>query len=401
MCASHAYVSFETPASPHLLPISDAIRELAGMANDLTEDEAAGDGKNQQSVAVLVDAEVDGARYMLVRMPRPNRSSLPVSIPCPKVQRSAADERRHKFGDFRRVLIAESDSATRSRMCHLLREWGFNCHAATDGIEALLHLEQHRAPDLLIMNRSLPAIDGIELCRRITSDGAGPSPYIFISGRQSDRRQVADSLESGASEYLNLPFEDQELKARMIVAVRMLARQDILISSREKFRDQASRDSLTGVWNRRAVLEVLDEKLSGAECDVRSTGILMLDLDHFKSVNDALGHPAGDLVLQQAARRFGSMLRTYDYLGRMGGEEFLIVVPAVDQAGLCELAERIRVTVDAEPFHTEANDIQITLSIGAAMARPGDRSSANLIATADEALYKAKKLGRNQVACGS
>ena len=400
MCASHAYVSFETPASPHLLPISDAIRELAGMANEHTEDETAGKVENQQSVAVLVDAEVDGARYMLVRMPRLDRSSLAVSIPCSEIQRGAADERRHQFGDFRRVLIAESDGPTRVRLQHLLREWGFNSEAATDGIEALLHLEKHRAPDLLIMNRSLPAISGIELCRRITSNGSGPFPYIFITGREIGRRGVAESLESGASEYLNLPLKDHQLKARMIVAVRMLARQDSLISSRERFRDQASRDALTGIWNRRAILEVLDEKLSGAECNVRSTGILMLDLDHFKRANDALGHPAGDSVLQQAARRFGSMLRTHDYLGRMGGDEFLIVLSAVDQAGLCELAERIRAAVAAEPFHTETNDLQMTLSIGAAIARPGDRSSKNLIAAADEALYKAKKLGRNQVVCG-
>ena len=308
-------------------------------------------------------------------------------------------ERRHKFGDLRRVLIAESDSATRLRLLHLLREWGFNSEVASDGIEALMFLEQHRAPDLLIMNQSLPAIDGIELCRRITRESGGQSPYIFITGRQNGRRDVAESLESGASEYLSLPFEEQELKARLIVALRALARQDSLINSREKLRDQASRDSLTGVSNRRAILEFLEEELVRADRNVQSTGVLMLDLDHFKSVNDALGHLAGDLVLQQVVRRLGSMLRAHDRLGRYGGEEFMIVVPAVDQAGLYELAERIRATVDAEPFHAEANEIQISLSIGAAISKSGDRSTTKLIATADEALYKAKNLGRNRVVC--
>ncbi len=399
MCATQAYVSFDTPASPHQLPICDAIRDLAGMANQFAGVDGAGNGQNPHSVAVLVDAEVDGARYMLVRMPRLDHSGQP----GPMTQCDAVDEtpgeRRHKFGDLRRVLIAESDSATRLRLLHLLREWGFNSEVASDGIEALMFLEQHRAPDLLIMNQSLPAIDGIELCRRITRESGGQSPYIFITGRQNGRRDVAESLESGASEYLSLPFEEQELKARLIVALRALARQDSLINSREKLRDQASRDSLTGVSNRRAILEFLEEELVRADRNVQSTGVLMLDLDHFKSVNDALGHLAGDLVLQQVVRRLGSMLRAHDRLGRYGGEEFMIVVPAVDQAGLYELAERIRATVDAEPFHAEANEIQISLSIGAAISKSGDRSTTKLIATADEALYKAKNLGRNRVVC--
>ncbi|SPE27301.1 Response regulator receiver modulated diguanylate cyclase (modular protein) [Candidatus Sulfotelmatomonas gaucii] len=400
MCASHAYVSLDTPVSPHQLPIFDAIRDLAGMANQFAEEGGTSNEQKPNSVTILVDAEVDGARYMLVRMPRLDHSGHP----GPVTQSAAADEtpgeRRHKFGDLRRVLIAESDSATRLRLLHLLREWGFNSEVATDGIEALMFLEQHRAPDLLIMNQSLPAIDGIELCRRITRESGGQSPYIFITGCQNGRRDVAESLESGASEYLSLPFEEQELKARLLVALRALTRQDSLISSREQLRDQASRDSLTGVSNRRAILEFLEEELVRAGRNVQSTGVLMLDLDHFKRVNDALGHPAGDLVLQQVVRRLSSMLRAHDRLGRYGGEEFMIVVPAVDQAGLCELTERIRAAVDAEPFHAEANEIQVTLSIGAAISKSGDRSSTKLIATADEALYKAKNLGRNRVVCG-
>jgi two-component system, cell cycle response regulator len=404
MCASHAYVSLDTPVSPHQLPICDAIRDLAGMANQVAGEDGTGNLQRPNSVAVLVDAEVDGARYMLVRMPRLDHSGLADSIASTKQQSNATDEapgeRRQKFGDLRRILIAESDSTTRLHLLHLLRAWGFNCEMATDGIEALMYLEQHRAPDLLIMNRWLPAIDGIELCRRITGDVGGQSPYIFITGRQSARRDVAESLESGASEYLSLPFEEHELKARLIVALRMLKRQDSWISSREQLRDQASRDSLTGVLNRRAILEFLEEELVRADRNVQSTGVLMLDLDHFKSVNDALGHPAGDLVLQQVVHRLSSMLRAHDCLGRYGGEEFMVVVPAVDQAGLCELAERIRAAVDAEPFHAAANEIQISLSIGAAISKSGDRSTTKLIATADEALYKAKNLGRNRVVCG-
>jgi two-component system, cell cycle response regulator len=401
MCASHAYVSLDQVASPQQLPFCDAIRELAGMANQYAREDATSGGPNPQSVAVLVDGEIDGARYMLVRMPRLQPSGLSEPVPSLQLPCSLADEppaeRRHKFGDLRRVLIAESDAATRLCLLQLLCQWGFHCEAASDGIEAFMFLEQHRAPDLLIMNRCLPAISGVELCRRINREARERSPYILMTGPGGCHQEVAESLESGAAEYLNLPFNEQELKARLVVAARTLARQDSLISSREKLRDQASRDSLTGLWNRRAILELFQEELTRAHRNLQSTGILMLDLDHFKEVNDTLGHPEGDLVLQQAAHRLNNVLRTYDCLGRYGGEEFLIVVPAADPQGLCELAERIRAAADSAPFHTERNDIRITFSIGAAIAQPGDPSPTNVIALADEALYKAKKTGRNRV----
>ncbi len=144
MCASHAYVSLDTPVSPHQLPISDAIRDLAGMANQFAEEGGINNGQKPNSVAILVDAEVDGARYMLVRMPRLDHSDHPGAC---RPQSAAADgppgERRHQFGDLRRVLVAESDSDTRLRLLHLLREWGFSVVVATDGIEALMFLEQH------------------------------------------------------------------------------------------------------------------------------------------------------------------------------------------------------------------------------------------------------------------
>ncbi len=126
----------------------------------------------------------------------------------------------------------------------------------------------------------------------------------------------------------------------------------------------------------------------------------MLDLDHFKNVNDAHGHLAGDLVLQDIARRLCRKLRAYDRLGRYGGEEFLIVVPATNERELCELAERIRVSTESEPVPTELINFRITFSVGAALAKPGDRSKAKLIAAADAALYEAKKSGRNRIVFG-
>ena len=257
MCAAHAYASMETPAPLNPLPLSEAIRGLAGMVDESALNDGINDGQNQSPVAVLVDTEVDGARYLLVRMPRPEREDLPEPIFFPRPQRNAADvppsERRHRFGDLRRVLVAEDDSDTRLRLLHLLREWGFNVVVATDGIEALSAVEIHKPPDFFIIKRSLPGINAIELCRRISGHFEDHFPYILILGRPTGRQDVVESLESGAAEYLTTPFDEQELRARLVVAVRALDRQDNLISSREQFRDQATRDALTGVWNRRGI----------------------------------------------------------------------------------------------------------------------------------------------------
>ena len=404
MSAAHALISMDPPAPFDRLPLSEAIRGLAGMADDTARNDAINDGQNQSSVAVLVDTEVDGARYLLVRMPKLERQDTPEHALSQRTPRNSADglpsERRHRFGDLRRVLVAEGDSDTRLRLLHLLREWGFSVIAAQDGIEALGVVELQQPPDFFFINRSLAGMNGIELCRRICDRFSEHSPYIVMVGNATGRQDVVESLESGATEYLTTPFDEQELRARLIVAVRALDRQDNLISSCEQFRDQATRDALTGVWNRRGILEILEREQGRAEHNGRSTGILMLDIDHFKNVNDAHGHLAGDLVLQETARRLCRKLRAYDRLGRYGGEEFLIVVPATNERELCELAERIRASVESEPVPTGLIDIRITFSIGAAIAKPGDRSKAKLIAVADDALYEAKKLGRNRIVFG-
>jgi diguanylate cyclase (GGDEF)-like protein len=384
--------------------MSEAIPDLAGMAIDAARNAGINDAPDQSPATVLVDAEVDGARYLLMRMPKLEPQSSPahpLSLRSPrKTAHGSSSERRHRFGDFRRVLVAEGDRDTRLRLLHLFREWGFYVVVATDGIETLSAVELQQPPDFFFINRSLAGINGIELCQRICERFSEHSPYIVMMGEPAGREAVVESLESGATEYLTTPFDEQELRARLIVAVRALDRRDYLISSRDRFRDQATRDALTGVWNRRGILELLERDLDGAEHNGRSTGILMLDLDHFKNVNDAHGHLAGDLVLRETARRLCRNLRAYDCLGRYGGEEFLIVVPATNQTELCELAERIRASTDSEPIFAGLINFRITLSIGAAIAKPGDRSKAKVIAAADEALYEAKKLGRNRIVFG-
>jgi two-component system, cell cycle response regulator len=402
MCASHAYVSFDTPTTHDRLPICNAIRGLAGMASQLAVGNGADSSPADSSVAVLVDAEVDGSRYLLVRMPRPDRplTAQPSMHPQarPHSTKHSPADRRQNIGHFRRVLVAVDDENTRLRLLALLRTWGFDVVVPKHAVEAL-HIAQHgQIPDLVILGRTAAGMDSLELCRQISGRGNECSPWILMLDQPAERQDVVQALESGAADHLTLPFDEQELRARLLSAVRMLERQTSLIKSRDTFREQAMRDGLTGLWNRNAILDILRIELFRAERNHRSTGILMLDLDHFKEVNDAYGHLVGDAVLQETSRRLQSVLRAYDAFGRYGGEEFLIVVPGTDERELCELAERLRALVAAKPMLAGPYQIPITMSVGAAIASANAQSAPEVLASADAALYRAKQSGRNRIA---
>lgn len=304
--------------------------------------------------------------------------------------------RRHSARHCRRVLVADGDAAGRSSLRQMLREWGFEVVTAKNGEEALSILEQERPPDLAILRQMLPGIDGLEVSRRASEIASENAPYVFLLAREGGKQEIVRALEAGAQECLAAPVEEQELRARLLAAERILMRRDRLIRSRDEFRRQATKDALTGVWNRRGIVEILEREMKRGERFERPTGILLMDLDHFKSVNDTHGHLSGDLVLQEASRRLSRMLRAYDSIGRYGGEEFLIVAPGTEEKELCELAERLRTGVECEPVRAGRAEIHITLSIGAAIPPPGDQRPSHAIAAADGALYKAKKTGRNR-----
>jgi diguanylate cyclase (GGDEF)-like protein len=213
---------------------------------------------------------------------------------------------------------------------------------------------------------------------------------------QNDKHDIVRALEAGAAEYLTTPFEAMELRARLMVAVRILNRQETLVTSRDRFRLLATKDPLTGLWNRRSIQQILKDELERAGQSERTTGVLLIDLDHFKNVNDTYGHLAGDFVLQEASRRLKGSLRAYDSIGRYGGEEFLIVVPAAGEAELCELAERLRKAVADVPIRVGENEIRLTLSVGAAIAPSHVNLSSDVLGGADAALYDAKRRGRNR-----
>lgn len=293
------------------------------------------------------------------------------------------------------VLVAEDDPMFRTILKRWLETWGYPVTVAEDGEQAWAILQQEAQPELLILDWVMPGVDGAELCHRIRARQRAPYQYILLVTAKDNIDDVVAGLDAGADDYLTKPFERNELRARMRVGKRILTLQDGLIRAREDLRFQATHDALTGIWNRRAVFDLLQRELERATRSMSATGLLMLDLDHFKEVNDTYGHLAGDAVLREAAARVIQVVRSYDLVGRHGGEEFLVVLPGCDSNQVLQSAERVRAIIEATPIIVDRFAIRVTVSVGATSATSG-ASQKELLGIADAALYQAKKAGRNR-----
>jgi two-component system, cell cycle response regulator len=297
-----------------------------------------------------------------------------------------------------KILIAEDDLISRRLLESLLRKSGYDVQVALDGADAWAMLQEPDAPKLVILDWMMPGMDGLQICREIRKRNERLYTYILLLTAKSNRQELLEGLEAGADDYLVKPFDVHELRARLNVGRRILNLQNQLLYVCEELRLQATQDSLTGVWNRAAILEILEQELARASRDGTPVGIVLGDLDHFKRVNDTHGHPAGDTVLREATRSLRSQLRSYDALGRYGGEEFLFVLPGCNASGTVQFAERVRQHLAANPVGLEARSIPVTISLGAS-AYEGHpvADSMLLFQAADSALYRAKSAGRNRV----
>jgi len=297
-----------------------------------------------------------------------------------------------------RILIAEDDRASARILESRLERWGYEPVIARDGTQALYILQQDNCPRVALLDWMMPGIDGPEVCRRVRKLVPEPYRYIIMLTVKDLKDDLIQGLEAGADDYLSKPVDFQELQVRLRTGVRIVELQRQLTEVRDQLQHQAMHDSLTGIWNRNSVLDALDREISRASREKRPVAVAMLDLDFFKRVNDTHGHPAGDVVLKEMARRIRSSMRDYDSLGRYGGEEFMIVLPGCDEAGARSQAERIRRVVSAEPVQLSDKSITITASLGIALWLPGMQPLAEpIIQASDSALYAAKAAGRNRV----
>jgi diguanylate cyclase (GGDEF)-like protein len=296
-----------------------------------------------------------------------------------------------------RILLAEDNATFRQMLQDALARWGYEVTVAADGLAAWQALQGPDAPRLAVLDWVMPGLDGLQLCRLLRQQPATPYTYLLLLTARADREDIVGGLEAGADDYLVKPIDVQELRARLRTGRRILDLQQRLLEAHEGLRHQATHDPLTGVWNRAAVLDSLDRELARGRREGRPVGLVLADVDHFKRVNDSYGHPAGDAVLREVARRLGHALRPYDTLGRYGGEEFLVVLPDCDAAGTLHLAERLRQVVRESAVDVPDGMIPVTVSLGAASSSPGGPADAPaLIWAADRALYRAKGLGRDR-----
>jgi len=297
---------------------------------------------------------------------------------------------------FPRVLIAEDDAMSRKILQSWLENWGYRVTVAENGALAWNIVQCEDSPELLILDWVMPEIDGIELCRKIRDREHSPYQYILLATARNEKQDLVRGLEAGADDYLTKPLDRSELRARLRVGERILTLQRDLIRAREDVRFQATHDALTGIWNRGTILELLQREQERAARTQSATGILMLDLDHFKQVNDTYGHLSGDEVLHEVAQRISQAVRSYDLVARYGGEEFLIVLPGCREDQILGCAEQVRSAIASTPVVVHNSEIPVTVSIGATVAAGGATAEMDIVAVADAALYQAKNSGRNR-----
>ncbi|MGD0767321.1 MAG: response regulator [Tepidisphaeraceae bacterium] len=312
-----------------------------------------------------------------------------------------------------RVVVVDDDAVTRSMIADFLTAHGFAPASFEDPAKAMESIKQQR-PRLIISDWEMPRMDGLELCRRVRAQTRGDYVHFILLTVHAGNEELAQAFDAGVDDFLAKPFEETELMARIRSGLRSAAfheevlrqtqgsRQmnEQLISLNSRLESLATTDDLTGLYNRREAIRRLEEQWTTDEGRQRPLEVVILDIDHFKRINDEYGHLAGDQVLREVAQTLRKCVRSTDAVCRIGGEEFLIILPfqTTLEAELC--ADRCREAVAAKEFEYRGQLLKTTLSAGVAGRRAEMPSCDDLLSEADTALYKAKRGGRNTVQRG-
>ena len=302
-----------------------------------------------------------------------------------------------------KILVADDDLLSRRLMERMLERNGYEVVTAENGRQAAEILSSDDSPRLALIDWMMPELDGPGVCREVRSRHDTRYIYITLLTAKQASEDIVVGLEAGADDYLIKPCNPEELKARLRTGVRILDLEDKLVEAREDMRFRATHDALTSLWNRGAIVADFERELARSRREHGVVSILICDIDHFKQVNDVHGHQAGDEVLRQVSSRLLSSVRSYDMVGRYGGEEFLLVLSGCDSRLAQRRAEEIRNAVASNSFETSNGLLPLSVSIGTLTSIDWDSglSTVQLLNEADRALYRAKANGRNcvELAC--
>lgn len=309
-----------------------------------------------------------------------------------------------------RVLVVEDDSPTRTLLEQLLRTAGHEVLAVKNGLEALRAMSQ-QIPQLVLTDWMMPEMDGLTLCRRMRGSMELQGVYVLMLTALTSNEQLVEAFDAGADDYLSKPLVKSVFMARLKAAQRVVRMQEELAydreqlerfstelaASNERLQRLALTDALTELPNRRFAMDRLEQEWALVKRLNRMLSCMMLDIDHFKSINDRFGHPAGDEALRAVSQVLRQSARTQDVVCRYGGEEFLLICPdtELEEAVLC--AERLRLNIAAMPLSLQDSPVGLTVSVGVVAVRPGSDTMENLLLRADNCLYAAKEAGRNRV----
>jgi two-component system cell cycle response regulator len=297
-----------------------------------------------------------------------------------------------------KILVAEDEAISRVMLARALRRSGYDIIEVEDGVQALQALKKEEPPRLALLDWMMPYKDGAQVCREVRSLQGRAYTYLILLSSKESKREIVQGLEAGADDYLTKPFDPEELKARLRSGVRILELEDRLVQARESMRFQATHDQLTSLWNRAVIVDLATREILRSRRERHCTAVMLCDIDHFKQVNDKFGHAAGDQVLREVARRMQDSARSYDIVGRYGGEEFLMILNKCEPANAQARAESIRIAISEKLFVAPPRKLQVSISIGLAFSTDCENCSVDeIIQEADKALYAAKEAGRNRV----
>ncbi|MBI3071125.1 MAG: diguanylate cyclase [Deltaproteobacteria bacterium] len=307
-----------------------------------------------------------------------------------------------------KILVADDDETALDVLREALTLAGYQVVTARTGDETLRVARSER-PDLILLDILMPGQNGFEVCRLLKGDpNAGYLPILLVTAL-ADTEDRIRGFSRGADGYLQKPFDITEVEARIRNHLQVKEQHDLLQETTNRLRDLAVTDSLTGLYNRRHLLERLAYEFLRARRYGTQLAVSLIDIDEFKNVNDSFGHLVGDFVLKEASDLFKAAIRETDIIARYGGEEFVIVMPAIDAQGaplrstnapdwILEAGERVRAKLEAHSFKNGEVEVRITASVGiAAFPFHPAEEAIDLLQLADEALYVAKRAGRNRV----